>query len=121
MLNYIDSWNKTNLLIIGDTILDQYAGCEAIGMSAEAPVLVVKELQRKNFLGGASIVASHIAALGAKSHFISAVGKDNNAEIIEDKLIKQNIKYDLIKDPSRPTTFKKRYVVENQKIFRDSR
>ncbi len=121
MLNYIDSWNKTNLLVIGDTILDQYAGCEAIGLSAEAPVLVVKELQKKNFLGGASIVASHIAALGAKSHFLSVVGKDNNAEIIEDKLIKENIKYDLIKDPSRPTTFKKRYIVENQKIFRVSR
>ena len=53
--------------------------------------------------------------------FLSVVGKDNNAEIIEDKLMKQNIKYDLIKDPSRPTTFKKRYVVENQKIFRVSR
>ena len=42
---------KTNLLVVGDTILDQYAGCEAIGMSAEAPVLVVRELQKRIMWG----------------------------------------------------------------------
>ena len=121
LIDHIDSWSDTELLVIGDTILDQYAGCEAIGMSAEAPVLVVKELQKKNFLGGASIVASHIAALGAKCHFLSVVGDDYNSGIIEEKLKKQNINCFLVKDLSRPTTFKKRYVVENQKLFRVSR
>ena len=37
--------------MVGDTILDQYAGCEAIGMSAEAPVLVVRT-SKKELCGG---------------------------------------------------------------------
>ena len=76
---------KTNLLVVGDTILDQYAGCEAIGMSAEAPVLVVRELQ-KRIMWGVSIVASHIKALGANCYFLSVVGEDDEAKIIKNKL-----------------------------------
>ena len=52
LIKFIDSWSKTKLLVIGDSILDQYAGCEALGMSAEAPVLVVRELQKKTLLEG---------------------------------------------------------------------
>ena len=90
-------------------------------MSAEAPVLVVRELQRKNYVGGASIVASHIKALGAKCNFLSVVGNDDYADILREELIDQGINCHLIVDNSRPTTFKKRYVVENQKLFRVSR
>ena len=121
LLNSIDSWTNTKLLVIGDSILDQYAACEAMGMSAEAPVLVVKELQERNFIGGAAIVAAHIKSLGAKCEFLSVVGNDESAEILRKKLNKEKIIHHLIKDPSRPTTFKKRYLVENQKLFRVSK
>ena len=121
LIEYVDSFVNTKLLVIGDTIVDQYAGCEALGMSAEAPVLVVRELQKKNFIGGASIVASHIKALGAECNFLSVVGNDDNAKIIKEELSNQGIICELIEDSSRPTTFKKRYVVENQKLFRVSK
>lgn len=121
LINSINSWRSSNIVVIGDTIVDQYAACEAIGMSAEAPVVVVKELETKNFIGGAGIVASHIKALGADCHFISVVGKDEISKTVEFELNKRNIKNSLFKDRSRPTTFKKRYLVENQKLFRVSR
>ena len=66
LLDDIDKWKNNKLIVIGDTIVDQYAACEAIGMSAEAPVVVVRELEKKNFIGGAAIVASHIRAVGAQ-------------------------------------------------------
>ena len=107
--------------MLGDTIVDQYAACEAIGMSAEAPVVVVRELEHKNFIGGAAVVAAHIRALGARCDFISVVGSDSAAELVRQELAIQGIGDGLSTDPSRPTTFKKRYVVENQKLFRVSR
>ena len=121
LIKYVDSWTKTKLLVIGDSILDQYAGCEALGMSAEAPVLVVRELQKKDFIGGASIVASHIKSLGAECNFLSVVGNDNEGHIIKKELSQKGITCEFIEDDSRPTTFKKRYIVENQKLFRVSR
>ena len=90
-------------------------------MSAEAPVVVVRELEHRNFIGGAAVVAAHISALGAKCDFISVVGADSTAELVREELAVQGIGDGLTTDPSRPTTFKKRYVVENQKLFRVSR
>ena len=116
LLISINAWKNTNLLVIGDAILDQYAGCEPIGISAEAPVLVVKELQRKNFIGGAAIVASHIKALGANCTFLSVVGNDESSKVIENKLISQGVECELIYDESRATTFKKIYSRESKVI-----
>ena len=120
LLKLIEEWKSSSLIVVGETILDQYAACEAVGLSAEAPVLVVKELAKKNYIGGAAIVAQHIKALGANCDFISVVGQDENAKIVRDYLNSEGTSYEIITDPSRPTTFKKRYVVENQKLFRVS-
>ncbi len=121
LINAINSWNKTRLIVLGDTIVDQYVACEAIGMSAEAPVVVVKELEHRNFIGGAGIVAAHISALGAQCDLISVVGNDETANQVNKDLITHGIGNSLVVDSTRPTTFKKRYLVENQKLFRVSR
>ena len=121
LLSSISSWENAHLLVIGDTIVDQYAACEPLGLSAEAPVVVVKEVQKKEFIGGAAIVASHIRALGTKCSFLSVTGDDPLSKMVEKEMQKRNIGVSLIKDSSRPTTFKKRYIVESQKLFRVSR
>ena len=95
--------------------------CEPIGMSAEAPVVVMRELDDNTFLGGAGVVAASIRALGAKCHYLSVVGKDDNADIAREQLDKFYVNFNLLEDPSRPTTFKIRYLVEKQKMFRVSR
>jgi len=56
----ISNFSNLKLLVVGDTIVDNYTACDAIGMSAEAPVLVVKELENREFVGGAAVVASHV-------------------------------------------------------------
>jgi rfaE bifunctional protein kinase chain/domain len=117
----MQAWPQTRLIVLGDTIVDQYVACEAIGMSAEAPVVVVRELARRNFIGAAAVVAAHIRALGAQVDLVSVVGNDSTADLVQHELQAQGIGDALTRDPSRPTTFKKRYVVENQKLFRVSR
>jgi rfaE bifunctional protein kinase chain/domain len=84
-------------------------------------VVVVRELARRNFIGAAAVVAAHIRALGAQVDLVSVVGHDSTADLVQQELQAQGIGDALTRDPSRPTTFKKRYVVENQKLFRVSR
>ncbi len=117
----INNFSDSKLLVIGDTIVDNYVACDAVGMSAEAPVLVVKELEKREFIGGAAIVASHVRALGAKCHYISVVGDDLPSHNVTKVLRDRNIDASLIIDHSRPTTYKTRYMVENQKLFRVSK
>jgi rfaE bifunctional protein kinase chain/domain len=121
LMKCIDKFEDASLLVIGDTIIDQYVACDALGMSAEAPIVVVRELDTREYAGGAAVVAMHVRALGAKCRFISVVGQDNNANFVSQELDRLNVEYNLIEDSSRPTTFKIRYLVENQKMFRVSR
>ena len=83
MSNLIEQFEKTSLLVIGDTIVDKYVACEAIGMNAEAPVIVLKELEEREYLGGAAIVASHVKSLGANCTFISVTGDDDVSNFIQ--------------------------------------
>ena len=121
LLEHIKHFGEASLLVIGDSIVDQYVACDALGMSAEAPVIVARELEAKNHVGGASIVALHTKALGAQCNYISVVGYDQNATLIANELDSWNVGHDLIEDNTRPTTLKIRYMVEKQKIFRVSR
>ena len=91
LLSSISSWNNAHLLVIGDTIVDEYAACEPLGLSAEAPVVVVKEVQKKEFIGGAAIVASHIRALGTKCSFLSVTGDDSLSKMVEKEMQKREI------------------------------
>lgn len=111
----------TRILVIGDTIVDRYVACDPVGMSSEAPVVVVKELETQDYVGGASIVAAHVAALGVQCTYLSVTGSDSRAEFVSSSLIDFGVDAQLLNDASRPTTFKIRYLVDNQKLFRVSR
>ncbi len=121
LYDYINNFKKANILVIGDTIIDQYVACDALGMSSEAPVLVVKEIENKEFIGGAAIVAKHVKALGANCHFMSLLGNDEPAKMIKKEFDKELIKTKFIIDDERPTIYKIRYMVGTQKILRVSR
>jgi rfaE bifunctional protein kinase chain/domain len=121
LIRKVESFSKVNVMVLGDVIVDRYIACDALGMSAEAPVIVVGELESRDFMGGAAIVAAHVASLGAQCHLISVVGDDLCAEFLETNLVKMNIKYDLVRDSTRPTTLKTRYMVGTQKVFRVSK
>ncbi len=90
-------------------------------MSNEAPVVVVKEMETRDYVGGAGIVAAHVAALGTQCSFLSVTGGDNYAKFTQDTLHRLGVESTLIEDSTRPTTFKIRYMVDNQKLFRVSR
>ena len=52
---------KLKILVIGETILDEYIFCEAIGKSGKEPILVLKEMQKKIYLGGILSIANNLS------------------------------------------------------------
>ena len=121
MIELLEQSRSKSVLIIGDIIIDEFTACEAMGMSAEAPVIVVKELRSKKFVGGAGIVSMHVKELGCRSQLISVVGDDEASNSARQILTDCGVENDLIVDQNRPTSYKKRYMVDNQKLFRVSR
>lgn len=116
--NIIEKFSNLNVLVIGDTIVDEYITCEPLGMSQEDPTIVVTPLATNKFIGGAAIVASHAATLGAKVKFISVVGQDDNKVYVEDGLKKLGIDVFLYEDSTRPTTLKQRFRAKDKTLLR---
>lgn len=115
---YIEDFSKLNILVIGDTIIDEYITCNPIGMSQEDPTIVVTPISSKKFIGGAAIVASHAKTLGAKVSYISVLGDDDNFKFTNTYLEELNINALLHKDSTRPTTLKQRFRAHNKTLLR---
>ncbi len=121
LIKDIKKFSELTVTIIGDLIMDEYITCDPIGMSQEDPTLVVTPIDHKLFIGGAGIVASHAAGLGANVNFISVVGSDSTGNKAEDKLREMGVNKHLIIDNHRPTTLKKRYRCQGKTLLRVSR
>ena len=114
----VNRFSQLNILVIGDTIVDEYITCEPLGMSAEDPTIVVSPLLNDKFIGGAAIVASHAKTLGANVQFISVLGEDENFDYVKNGLKKLDINLSLFKDSTRPTTLKQRFRANGKTLLR---
>jgi rfaE bifunctional protein kinase chain/domain len=114
----VEKFENLRVLVIGDTILDEYITCEPIGMSQEDPTIVVTPISSKKFLGGAAIVASHAKTLGAKVFYISVVGEDKEYDYITKELSNIDVEHTLLQDVTRPTTLKQRFRASNKTLLR---
>ena len=118
--NYIERFSNLKIAVIGDLIMDEYIICDPLGMSQEDPTIVVTPINKEVFIGGAGIVASHAASLGAEVKLISVAGNDSLCEQANEMLIKANVKPFLIKDEHRQTTLKQRYRTREKTLLRVS-
>jgi rfaE bifunctional protein kinase chain/domain len=104
------------VIVIGDIILDEYIDVAIVGNSAEAPIPIFKEIERKLSLGGAANVAINVSNLGYNTILMGVVGAlhyDFIAKNLEEKGITT-----CIFEENRKTTLKRRYIHEGKQIFR---
>ena len=114
----IKNFSKVSVHVVGDTIVDSYTNTVPIGGPVKYPYLSLLNISKTNYIGGAAIVASHLAFTGCKTTFTSVVGDDKNAKFVKDKLKKNKVKFNLIIDKNRPTTNKNTIVAKNQKLLK---
>jgi rfaE bifunctional protein kinase chain/domain len=115
-----DRMKDLRVCVLGDTIVDEYITCDALGMSQEDPTIVVTPIAHEKFIGGAGIVALHAKGLGADVHFFSTVGKDEAADYVKAKLASLGVNAHLYPDESRPTTLKQRFRARQKTLLRVS-
>ncbi|MGL4550745.1 MAG: D-glycero-beta-D-manno-heptose 1-phosphate adenylyltransferase [Gemmataceae bacterium] len=102
---------RPRVLVVGDAMLDRYVWGDAARISQEAPVILLQADRREERLGGASSVATMLAALGARTMLAAVVGPDADGGRIR-KMV-QELEIDdeaLLVDPDRPSTVKERYI-----------
>ncbi|MBU1196519.1 MAG: adenylyltransferase/cytidyltransferase family protein [Proteobacteria bacterium] len=114
----LKQFQKLKVLVIGETIVDEYITCDAMGMSQEDPTIVVTPVGVELYLGGAGIVSAHASNLGAEVSFFSISGKDEMASFINEKLFSYGVNTHIFQDESRPTILKQRYRTSGKTLLR---
>jgi rfaE bifunctional protein kinase chain/domain len=120
LIEISDRMKGLKVCVLGDTIVDEYITCDALGMSQEDPTIVVTPVAWEKFIGGAGIVALHARGLGADVQFFSVTGKDEIAKYAKTKLESLGVNIHLFQDESRPTTLKQRFRARQKTLLRVS-
>lgn len=121
MLSRAAALAKGRVLILGDTMLDEYLIGDAERISPEAPIPVVRVEETRLMVGGAGNVARNIRALGGTVRLISACGNDDAAKRLETLLHGDGVETILLHEAERPTTIKTRILARQQQMLRVDR
>jgi D-glycero-beta-D-manno-heptose-7-phosphate kinase len=114
-----ESFNKMNVLIIGDVMVDNYLWGRVSRISPEAPVPIVAVDRKERRLGGAANVALNIQAMGANPILCSVVGVDIEGQAFLDLLKQQKLSQKgILKSRDRITTVKTRVIGNNAQLLR---
>ena len=112
----------TNVLVIGDVMLDRYTYGDVTRISQEAPVPVLAIEREVALPGGAGNVVRNLTALGAATAFISVVGDDQAGSDLTGLIGGQpNVEPWLLVQGSRTTTLKTRLIAAGQQLLRADR
>lgn len=114
-----ESFNRLNVLIIGDVMIDSYIWGKVERISPEAPVPILNVTRREKRLGGAANVALNIQALGANPILCGLIGNDTDGNDFLQLLSEQKLSNDaIVKSNSRLTTIKHRVMSGSHHIIR---
>jgi rfaE bifunctional protein kinase chain/domain len=106
------------VLVVGDVMLDRYWFGEVSRISPEAPVPVVLIGKEEHRLGGAANVAWNCKELGASTHLLSVVGRDEAGDKLAQLLKDAGVGASLHRDRKLDTTQKLRVIGRKQQLLR---
>ena len=115
----LQAMRSMKVLTIGETIIDQYVFCDAMGRTNKEAVLVVGENRTETYLGGILAIANHLSGFCDDLGVVSALGKvESYGEFVGEGL-KPNVARQFVTMSGVPTMVKRRYVEEylGRKLF----
>jgi len=115
----LDLMSELSVHVVGDTIVDSYTHCSMIGGQTKTPTISALFQNREDFVGGAAVVAKHVAAAGAQNVLFSTVlGDDNMGRFVMDDLGAHGVVLNGTVEVGRPTTNKNAIVVGGYRLLK---
>ncbi|WP_372522809.1 PfkB family carbohydrate kinase [Sulfuricaulis sp.] len=104
--------------VVGDTIVDSYTQTTMIGGQTKTPTMSVLYEGRKDYIGGAAIVAEHLRAAGAEVVFSTVLGDDALRDFVLNGLAKSGVDCRPVIDATRPTTNKNAFIAGGYRLLK---
>lgn len=113
----VKRFKELKIHVVGDVIVDKYSKCSILGPSQKQAAFSVRLDESSSFVGGAGIVAKHLAALGVQTILTTVLGEDEIADFAIRDLKKSNVKVNALIDSARPTTTKERFITDENRLL----
>lgn len=114
----LDAMRGVRAHVVGDTIVDSLTMCSIIGGVTKTPTISVLFEERRDFVGGAGVVAKHLQAAGAEVEFSTVLGDDAYKDFVLEDLARAGVSCDAIVDETRPTTNKNAIVAAGYRMLK---
>ncbi|HWR97863.1 MAG TPA: PfkB family carbohydrate kinase [Candidatus Methanoperedens sp.] len=116
---WLDDLRDTRVVLVGDTIIDEYHYCLPLGKSGKSPLVVQQYCSHEVFAGGALAIANHLAGLCKEVSLVTLLGEEDAREDFIRAHLRPNVRPTFFRRPDGPTIIKKRYLDQylNQKLF----
>jgi len=118
IIEKIKSLSQKRILVIGDMMLDVYLYGEAVRISPEAPVPVVKSKKTEKIPGGAANVMCNLRCLGCEVEGAGFIGHDDAGDALVSYLRYINMETRLLVRGGLATIQKTRVLADGQHIVR---
>lgn len=110
VLGVLNAMQDMKVLVVGDTILDDYHYCNVIGSSSKEPVLALKHGTSDLFAGGVLAVANHVSSYVADVRLFTVMGELGGREGFIRENLAQQVRPYLALHRGAPTIEKRRYI-----------
>jgi rfaE bifunctional protein kinase chain/domain/rfaE bifunctional protein nucleotidyltransferase chain/domain len=119
IVDYLQQLRKLKVLIVGETIVDEYQFCSVLGKSGKEPVLAALHNRTEQYPGGVLAIANHVSNFCDQVTVFSAIGEDDSCEQFIRSNLNKNVQAKLLPLPGFPTIIKRRFLEEylSTKLF----
>lgn len=115
----IERIEDLRILVIGDTIIDEYHYVRPLGKSSKSPTLSTKFERAQNFAGGVLAIANHLNEFAGTTEMVSVLGREHDQMAVITPNLNDQIRTRFFYREDGPTPTKRRYLSQflNSKIF----
>lgn len=80
VIERLEALKDLKVLVIGETIIDEYHYVKAVGKSPKETMVTTKFLREEAFAGGILACANHVASLSDHVHVVTCLGRSDSRE-----------------------------------------
>lgn len=115
----IDSFRDIKVLVLGETIIDEYHYVSTMGKSMKEPILASRLIRDEKFAGGILAIANHVAGFVNNVDVLTFLGEKQTQEGFVRGALKANVNPTFFTKKDSPTIVKRRFIESElvQKLF----
>ena len=119
LIRYLDEARSLKVMLLGETIIDEYNYCQTLGKSGKEPILAVRFCSSEKFAGGILAVGNHVASFCDRVSLLSFLGREDSHEAFIREKLDPRVHANFFYMAKAPTIVKRRFIESYpfQKMF----